>query len=363
MEDDVKARQTPSDDEWRVVESNGGRCVRVRAGFSTVALVSAGIHRTERALLIAAAPKLLEAARYLVANLETAMKAELKEFEFQEGYDDVELTEDGSYKLSDARAAIAGALGDPSRSIRSRSMTTDTPKRLSDADKLALDTLTNQCGCGLIPCPSAEVQLAALKQVGLFLSTPPSQDKVERARSLFNVYCSDYVWSSEREQRILAAITQALSEGSGQGGAEAMREAAREAVSAFAKEQPEAEGAPSSDDSEYGFEWNFGDGSTLWFDIEPDHPTGCGFGIYWRRGDQKSGRGKETHHLRALPLPSIEKEVEPSEAQVEAALNEYHKEGWRELCDVQQQEELTAEMRRTLKAALSHNQTGKEKGE
>jgi hypothetical protein len=49
------------------------------------------------------------------------------------------------------------------------------------------------------------------------LSTPPSQGKVERARSIFNVYCSDYVWSNEREQRILAAISAALTEYSRQG--------------------------------------------------------------------------------------------------------------------------------------------------
>ncbi len=124
MEDDVKARHTPGpwntkrakvpidgEFDYAIIAQFDGKPLVIAEAFARIA-AEIRPDAEANACLIAASPKLLRAAQVLVAHIEAAMKAKLKEFEFQEGYDDVELTADGSYKLSDARLAIASALGE-----------------------------------------------------------------------------------------------------------------------------------------------------------------------------------------------------------------------------------------------------------
>jgi hypothetical protein len=66
----------------------------------------------------------------------------------------------------------------------------------------------------------------------------------------------------------------------------------QEILDAFLKEVPEAWGAEADDESSFGFEWHFSDGSVFWVDIDP--ATGPTY--LWRKG--KDGQ-PETGALNA----------------------------------------------------------------
>ena|GEM_PF-3899746 len=58
----------------------------------------------------------------------------------------------------------------------------------------------------------------------------------------------------------------------------------REILAAFLKEVPAPDNAFADDESSFGIEWHFSDGSLFWIDIDPD----SGPRYFWRKGkDQK----------------------------------------------------------------------------
>ncbi len=54
----------------------------------------------------------------------------------------------------------------------------------------------------------------------------------------------------------------------------------REILAAFLNEVPLAESASAEDESSFGIEWHFTDGSLFWIDIDPD----AGPRYFWRKG-------------------------------------------------------------------------------